>query len=209
MSPKKRARILEKIRSGRANRTERLILKQEGLCFYCWTDLDKDVTKEHLQAKANEGSNDVVNLRVAHGLCNGVVGTLPVDIKLELHEIGRDKGADAFWQAAREYQRKLGDDKNAYRRVKGPPKNVQNARAAPDETREVRPQDVQRELDKLQLGQPPLNRYEREEYLRLEVERRKQEGHTQLGLIGWMRLMEQQGWLAPPRHVVNTAQKAA
>ena len=114
MTPDRKARILQKMQAGRATRIERLILKQDGLCFYCWTALDRDVTKEHLHSKADGGSNEASNLRAAHMACNGIVGTLPVELKMELHEIGRDKGPDAFWVKAREYQEKYGREKNAY-----------------------------------------------------------------------------------------------
>lgn len=194
MNPKKRARILDKIRQGRATRIERLILKQEGLCFYCWTDLDKDVTKEHLDAKANGGSNEVKNLRAAHMLCNGIVGSLPVDVKLELHEIGRDRGADAFWAKAREYQQKYGCEKNAYRKHKGSLQDVQRkvggARTQP--AREVTPEDAELELIKLQLGQQTLSKSMRPEAVAEEVERRKQTGlPVQLGWKKWHQMMAQ------------------
>lgn len=211
MSPKQRARILEKIRTGRASRTERLILKQEGLCFYCHTDLDKDATKEHLDARTKGGGNETANLRVAHMLCNGVVGTLPVDLKLELHEIGRDQGPQAFWDKAREYQKKYGDDPNAYKRVKGEFTKLRlmahKHRYDADDTRDMTPEEAEQELLKLELGQPSLSR---REMVHAEVERRKQTGlPVQLGLLGWFRLMEQQGWWPAPCHARKDHSEAA
>lgn len=196
MTPSKRTKILEKVRSGRASRKDRLILKQEGLCFYCHTDLEKDITKEHLEAKALGGSNDLVNLRAAHMLCNGIVGTLPVELKLELHEIGRDKGPDAFWAKAREYQQRYGDDKNAYRRLGGSLEHARrkalgNAARQNVAPREVTAQEADTELRKLNLAVPKA---QRSVCVQEEVERRKQTGWTSIGLIGWYRLMEQRGW---------------
>jgi len=201
MSPAKRAKILEKIRTGRATRTERLALKQEGLCFYCWTSLEKDVTKEHLDAKANGGGNHESNLRVAHMVCNGIVGSLPVHLKLELHETGRDYGAEAFWAKAREYQARYGDDPRAYRKhkpgpVKRAPSKLANARAgSAEEARDLSPQQAEIELEKLQLGQSALSKEQRQQLYQEEVERRRQTGlPVQLTLLGWFRLMEEQGW---------------
>lgn len=198
MSPKKRARILEKIRQGRATRIERLILKQEGLCFYCWTSLEKDVTKEHLDAKANGGSNDLANLRAAHMLCNGIVGSLPVEVKLELHEIGRDKGAEAFWNKAREYQKLLGTERNAYRRHRGSLESVQRKVQATRQTQPVRdlsPEDAELELLKLRLGQPgAVTKSMRPEAVATEVERRKQTGlPVQMGWRNWHRMIQERG----------------
>ncbi len=199
MTPKKRQRILEKIKCGRASRTERLILKQEGLCFYCHTDLDKDITKEHLEAKAIGGSNELVNLRAAHMLCNGIVGTLPVDLKLDLHETGRDHGPEAFWTKAREFQRQYGEDKNAYRRLGGNleaarRKTLGNPHNRNEPPREVTEEDAQLELDKLQIGAPKAKIY-RQQAVDEEVERRKQTGlPVQIGLSGWFRMLDSQGW---------------
>lgn len=207
MNPKKRARILDKIRQGRATRMERLILKQEGLCFYCWTDLDKDVTKEHLDAKANGGSNEAHNLRAAHMLCNGIVGSLPVDLKLELHEIGRDRGAEAFWTKAREYQQKYGQEKKAYRRHKGSLQSVQRKITGVDRTtqapREITPEEAERELAKLALGQQTLSKGMRGEAVAEETERRKQTGlPVQLGWRKWHQMMEQR--LAEAKQAAQT-----
>ena len=204
MTPEKRSKILRKIQGGRASRAERLALKQEGLCFYCHLDLERDVTKEHLDSKARGGGNEMHNLRVAHMVCNGIVGSLPVELKLELHEIGRDHGAEAFWRKARDYQARYGNDPNAYRKHKPGPYAAQrtalaNARRGNQEdVREVRPEDAERELHKLELGQPGLSKAQREQAVQEEVERRKQTGlPVQLGFIGWMQMMESLGWCMP------------
>lgn len=201
MSPRKRARILDKIRAGRASRIERLTLKQEGLCFYCWTDLEKDVTKEHLASKANGGGNEESNLRAAHMVCNGIVGSLPVEVKLRLHEIGREKGAEAFWTKAREYQAQYTGDRNAYRKHKPGAlertrQNLANARrGSGEEGRDLSPEEADLELQKLTLGQPVLSKGDRERIYQEEVERRKKTGlPVQIGFNGWMQLMEQRGW---------------
>lgn len=209
MDPRKRARILDKVRQGRATRIERLILKQEGLCFYCWTDLDRDVTKEHLWAKADGGGSEPVNLRAAHMLCNGVVGSLPVDVKLELHEIGRDKGPEAFWIKAKEYQKRYGTEKNAYRRNKGgivaEHQRLANARVKTPDSHELTATEAGVELTRMEAAQEPLNKYQRGEAVHHEVERRKETGlPVQMGLIGWFRLMESRGWCARPAYAPSS-----
>lgn len=191
MDPKKRERILQKIRSGRATRAERLWLKQEGLCFYCWTSLDHDITKEHLEARSNGGSGEKTNLRVAHMACNGIVGNLSVDIKLQLHEIGRDKGADAFWAKAREFQSKReSPERNAYANLTmaqamGVTRGVGNANKKPsrEATHELTPAEAGVEIEKMQLGQRTLSKAEKADLYEEEVMRRKETGLPVQ--IGW------------------------
>lgn len=180
MDPRRRARILEKIQRGTATRKERLYLKQEGLCFYCWTDLGADVTEEHLEARALGGTSQRVNLRVAHMACNGVVGSLPVDQKLDLHEVGRDKGADAFWQRARELQRQnFGPERKAYARKskKSVLKNA-NRHAAREETHDLTVQEARQESGKLDISRkadsgPHYSKTEKSIMVAEEIRRRK------------------------------------
>jgi len=74
---------------------------QRNRCFYCALRLrGDDQTWEHLVARAHGGSNRISNLRVAHGACNALVGTLPLAIKLALSEIGHRYGSDAFFLVA-------------------------------------------------------------------------------------------------------------
>jgi len=74
---------------------------QRNRCFYCSLRLrGDDQTWEHLVARAHGGSNRISNLRVAHGACNALVGTLPVSVKLALSEIGQRYGSDAFFLIA-------------------------------------------------------------------------------------------------------------
>ena len=201
MDQNRRARILEKIQSGRATRTERLWLKQEGLCFYCWEDLEKDATKEHLHSKAQGGSNDRTNLRVAHMRCNGVVGSLSVDLKLDLHEIGRDKGAEAFWAKAREYRELYGNEKKAYtanrhkRRLAAQKVERQNTPARGDVRAVESPDAAELELEKLALGQPEgwarrLNKFERDQLEQEEKDRRKRDGRVGTTLVDFIRYLD-------------------
>jgi hypothetical protein len=74
---------------------------QWNRCFYCALRLHADdQTWEHLVARAHGGSNRISNLRVAHGACNSLVGTLPLAVKLALSEIGHRYGSDAFFLIA-------------------------------------------------------------------------------------------------------------
>jgi hypothetical protein len=201
VDPRKRAKILEKVQSGRATRAERLWLKQEGLCFYCWTDLGKDITKEHLDSRANGGTSDKANLRVAHSPCNGIVGSLPVEVKLELHELGRDKGADAFWNKAREYQQKFGPEHRAYaRKGSGRPWTKQaltnaNAHPALEEPHQLNSGEAEQELKKLQLGgSRVLSKAEKLQLIQdAEVFRKGPEFGGQLTWAEWWRILERMG----------------
>ncbi len=202
MDPRRRAKILDKVRNGRATRAEHLILKQEGLCFYCWTDLDKDVTKEHLDARANGGSNARSNLRVAHMPCNGIVGSLSVELKLELHETGRDQGPDAFWAKAREYQARYGNEKKAYTRSKGRvkprmPHQLNNANVHPtrEDTHQLTPEEATEELRKLELGGARvLTKAERLQLVECVAEQRELEGWPcQITYREFWRILERDG----------------
>lgn len=100
---------------------------QRNRCWYCHLPLREDMTWEHLVAQAHGGSDKISNLRICHAKCNSLVGTLPYQLKLGLHEIGRDLGSDAFFLLAQ----RLKSQANAHhdgcrrsRRPKRPPVHV-------------------------------------------------------------------------------------
>jgi hypothetical protein len=138
MSPKER----KKLRHAR---------DYQGKCFYCSLPLRDDMTWEHLVAQAHKGSDKISNLRVTHGVCNSMVGTLPLPMKFALHEIGWTMGSDAFFLLAD----RLKPQANAHtlkirrqRRPKKPPAEQHRAtilhlvNQLPTEMRIIRTEDV-------------------------------------------------------------------
>jgi 5-methylcytosine-specific restriction endonuclease McrA len=81
------------------------VKKQKGLCWFCNEPMGYDCTKEHLLARARGGSNDLANIRAAHGDCNSAAGHLPVKRKYELRKIGHAAGRQAVLEAAHRMRR--------------------------------------------------------------------------------------------------------
>lgn len=67
----------------------RLISRDGPSCGICGRELDRRlrdpehdlyVTFDHIRPKSNGGSDDLVNLRLAHRRCNEIRGNDPIDI---------------------------------------------------------------------------------------------------------------------------------
>jgi hypothetical protein len=81
------------------------VKRQKGLCWFCNEPMGYDCTKEHLLAKARNGTNAWRNIRAAHGDCNSAAGHLPVKKKYELRHIGHAAGRLAVLEAAHRMRR--------------------------------------------------------------------------------------------------------
>jgi hypothetical protein len=105
--------------------------EQRGRCFYCSLPLRDDMTWEHLVARADGGSNKACNLKVAHGVCNSMMGTLDVKVKYAMAEIGHTLGSDAFFLLAERLKPQAnthkGERRIRQRRPKRPPAPVHQA----------------------------------------------------------------------------------
>jgi len=56
-------------------------------CFYCGNPVDDiDISREHLTAQSVGGTNDLLNLVLAHKKCNSIAGSHPVNYKITLRE---------------------------------------------------------------------------------------------------------------------------
>lgn len=84
---------------------EQIVKRQKGLCWFCNEEMGYDCTKEHLHARARGGTNDMKNIRAAHGDCNSAAGHLPVKRKYELRKIGHAAGRLAVLEAAHRMRR--------------------------------------------------------------------------------------------------------
>jgi len=73
---------------------------QRGLCFYCHLRMHEDMTWEHMVARHHGGDNRLSNLRVAHSVCNSLVGVHDVRMKHALSDVGALYGSDAFFLLA-------------------------------------------------------------------------------------------------------------
>lgn len=101
-------------------RIRRLIKRQDGKCFFCWEILEYETvqtpyrrgnepTLEHLMGRHERV---VIPLeerkkyhRAAHRACNHAMADLPMAVKLELRELCRQKGKDAFFSEAKRQRR--------------------------------------------------------------------------------------------------------
>ncbi len=56
-------------------------------CFYCGKPVeDIDISREHLVALSAGGTDDGLNLVLAHKKCNSIAGSHPVNYKIKLRE---------------------------------------------------------------------------------------------------------------------------
>lgn len=82
-----KGRLAPVVVRGRRNdaATVKRLLDRDGTgCFFCGSDLDGDVTVEHLVAIAHGGPNHVSNLFLAHAECNQRAGHLSAPEKIGL-----------------------------------------------------------------------------------------------------------------------------
>jgi hypothetical protein len=67
-----------------ANKLEKLLFAQGGLCFFCQAPLPKaEASVEHLVALANDGANSDDNCVACCKAVNGLLGSLPLKEKIK------------------------------------------------------------------------------------------------------------------------------
>jgi hypothetical protein len=84
------AKRANRVRASRSIR-ERLLKRDGGDCWFCGEQMGDDCTIEHLIPRAAGGTNSLVNLALAHRLCNQKAEDWPLARKLELRAELRGK----------------------------------------------------------------------------------------------------------------------
>lgn len=81
-----------------------LLIERDGDgCFLCGKPLGDDMTREHLLAVVDGGTNHLNNLVLAHAVCNHQMGALSIMAKIRMREarlaIERGDGTNEEWSA--------------------------------------------------------------------------------------------------------------
>jgi hypothetical protein len=83
----------------------RIVMEQQGKCWFCGEDMGADCTREHLLARSLGGGNERSNLRAAHGECNSAAGHLSVEDKRRMRVVGHEEGRVEMLLFARQLRR--------------------------------------------------------------------------------------------------------
>ena len=78
-------------------RKKELLIRNGDECFYCGFSLGDDITEEHLVSIAQQGSNNLDNIVLAHAKCNQLAGHKSLVEKIHFRDELRTKAIDKLY----------------------------------------------------------------------------------------------------------------